>query len=285
MSDNFGFDGSEAPPQQYGNNGGNGNNSGYQNNYGNNSNNGGYQKKQWNNNQGGGGGYKSNYQGGGGNYKGGYQGGGGGSGFKKNFNKDTGPGELYRPVSVFSNENPPPEVVERAKQIAEILNNHEYTVRHDGLSPIAKTFEGIFSTRKELYLPWKNFNEQNSSFSYSTTQSMDIVKKFFPAFDKIKDSAKAFLSRGVRMILGQNLKSNTSLVIVWTEDGVEDSLHKTAQTGFSGFPMGIAFSMYIPVINLQNANCVERVKKIVEPIPTQSNPQPQQSSEVPHNNY
>ena len=184
--------------------------------------------------------------------------------FKPKAKKVPGLPELYKPFALFANNPIPPDIKERAAKVAEILESHGCTLRTDTTTEFDDIFQSKI-TRKEIYLPWKGFKDLESSFYFSTDVSKEVAKKYFTKFDEMKDTVKAFLSRNTRMVLGQEIKSNVSFMIVWTADGAESKSEKTVKTGLSSHPMSIAFDIKVPVFNLQRPDVVERLSKYLEP--------------------
>ncbi len=170
--------------------------------------------------------------------------------------------ELYRTVGIFCNENPPIEVLDKAKIVAALLQEHEFTLRTDTTSALSPIFEEAIS-RKEIYLPWKGFKELDSKFYFSSEVSKEVAGKFHSNFETIKDTAKAFLSRNVRIVLGNNMKSNVSILVIWSADGAENKASKTPKTGYLLHPINIASKINIPIFNLQNENSLDRIKSFL----------------------
>lgn len=246
---------------QRNNNGGNYNNNG----------NSGYNKGNYNNNSGGG--YNGNRGNNGGNYnKGNYNGGGGNGGFQK---KSFGGGggfrrndqdvdltnyTLYKPFCVISNDNAPPEIMERAKEVILFLINHGFTARASCIASTEKEFlDFIPEDKVEVYIPWKDFDNRNSKFYFNDKVSQHIAKMFHKAYDTLKGPVQAFLAKNVRMVLGEKAKSRSTLVIVWSEDGATDTSQITFKTGNVSHPIAIANAVHIPVFNLQDPDILLKI--------------------------
>ena len=246
---------------QRNNNGGNYNNNG----------NSGYNKGNYNNNSGGG--YNGNRGNNGGNYnKGNYNGGGGNGGFQK---KSFGGGggfrrndqdvdltnyTLYKPFSVICNDNAPPEILDRAKEVILYLINHGFTARASCITSSEKEIlEFIPEDKVEVYIPWKDFDNRNSKFYFNDKVSQHIARMFHKAYDTLKGPIQAFLAKNVRMVLGEKAKSRSTLVIVWSEDGAADTSQITFKTGNVSHPIAIANAVHIPVFNLQDPDILLKV--------------------------
>jgi hypothetical protein len=155
-------------------------NNGYQrnNNYdgghnGNRGNNGNYNKGNYNNS--GGGNYnKGGYNGGAGGFQKKPYGGGGG-GFRRNDQDvDLTNYTLYKPFSVICNDNAPPEILDRAKEVILYLINHGFTARASCVASSEKEIlEFIPEDKVEVYIPWKDFDNRNSKFYFN-----DYLRRF-----------------------------------------------------------------------------------------------------------
>lgn len=241
-------------------------NNGYQrnNNYdgghnGNRGNNGNYNKGNYNNS--GGGNYnKGGYNGGGGGFQKKPYGGGGG-GFRRNDQDvDLTNYTLYKPFSVICNDNAPPEILDRAKEVILYLINHGFTARASCVASSEKEIlEFIPEDKVEVYIPWKDFDNRNSKFYFNDKVSQHIARMFHKAYDTLKGPIQAFLAKNVRMVLGEKAKSRSTLVIVWSEDGATDTSQITFKTGNVSHPIAIANAVHIPVFNLQDPDILLKV--------------------------
>jgi hypothetical protein len=72
---------------------------------------------------------------------------------------------------------------------------------------------------KEIYLPWKGFNESQSKLIVSKKEAFDIAKKYHPAWNKLTQGARKLHARNVHQVLGMNLDRPSNFVICYTKDG------------------------------------------------------------------
>ena len=229
-------------------------NSGYQNQ-------GGYNNNRNFNNNNQGGYNKGNYQGGNHNFNngGGYQKKSFG-GFSKDKEVDLTNYTLYKPFSIFCNDNAPPEILARAKDVLLFLYNHGFTTRASCLTGSEKQIlEYIPKDKLELYIPWKDFDNRDTKFYFNDKVSQHVAKMFHKSYDTLKPPVQAFLAKNVRMILGEKAKSRTSLIIVWSEDGAADVNQVTFKTGNISHPIAVASAVHIPVFNLQNPDILSLI--------------------------
>lgn len=232
----------------------NGNRNGYQNNGG-----GGYNKGYQNN--GGGGGYNKGYQnnGGGGYNKGGFS----KPGFKKNTYLDSDVAQIYKAYAGTGNVGAPPDILTQIKKLTRELDVHGYTTRTGGMEGCEEAFE-TSAQKLELHLPWKNFNNKQSEFAFTSKQALAIAKLYHPTFDGLSFSIQAIIAKNIKILLGKDLKSAARFLLCWSEDGVETIALRTAKTGNVGHAIAAANSLKIPVFNLGKPDAEKRLREFLE---------------------
>ncbi len=109
--------------------------------------------------------------------------------------------------------------------------------------------------RREIFLPWKGF-QKNDSHLYGVDQrASDIAATVHPHFQYMKRPVKLLIARNMHQILGVDLDRPVEFVICWTKDGCEN--HETytpTKTGGTGSAIALASKLDIPVYNLYNPN-------------------------------
>ncbi len=126
-------------------------------------------------------------------------------------------------------------------QIATTLDSQGYILRSGGADGADTMFER-HAIHKEIYLPWRGFNENTSNLYTATADAFVLAQKYHPAWDKLSQAAKKLMSRNCYQILGQDLKTPVEFVICWTKDG--------RASGGTGQALRIAEDLKIPVYNL-----------------------------------
>jgi len=119
-----------------------------------------------------------------------------------------------------------------------------YILRSGGADGSDKAFEiGCDSKdgQKEIYIPWKNFNDSNSSLYNISEQAEEIAAKFHPYWNNLKQGAKKLHTRNVFQILGQDLKTPTSFILCYTKGG--------KMVGGTAQALRIAEAYNIPIMN------------------------------------
>lgn len=193
--------------------------------------------------------------------------------FNKYPKKDEGPLRLYKPYVITGNKETPSNVISRMCQLVHELESFSYTLRTGGLEGPDEAVENAVKDRSlfELYLPWKGFNNKESTNAFNTERSLEIAKMFHPTFDGLKFQIQGFLAKNARMVLGKDMRSPVMFVLLWSEDAAEKDREKTAKTGNVGHIISIASAMHIPVFNMQRPDAEQRLKQYLELISTPNN--------------
>lgn len=141
--------------------------------------------------------------------------------------------------------------------IAEVCQSifEDFILRSGGADGADTMFErafDLFGGKKEIYLPWKNFNNNNSSLYVQPSEAYYIASQNHGNWRNLKEPVRKLMARNVMQILGMDLKTPSSFVLVWTPDGCESHKTRTKLTGGSGLAIAIASKNDIPVFNMKN---------------------------------
>jgi hypothetical protein len=147
----------------------------------------------------------------------------------------------------------PIELKETIKIIVEHLNNKDYTLRSGG-APGADSFFEEYSTKKEIFLPWKDFNGNDSPLHKPSFDSYDMAKKYHPNWGRLSLGARKLMARNCHQVLGHDLKTPVEFIVCWTKDGGE--------TGGTGQALRMGETMGIPIYNLFFNDTLEKILKI-----------------------
>jgi len=128
--------------------------------------------------------------------------------------------------------------------IASNLEPTGFILRSGGAKGADTAFENGVTEEdhKEIYLPWKGFNNSKSSRYTITKEALELAAHYHPAWSRCSTAAHSFHARNCYQVLGQDLNTPTQFVLCWTPDG------KIA--GGTGQAMRIAIDRGIPVINM-----------------------------------
>ena len=148
----------------------------------------------------------------------------------------------------------PPNVLRLMTDIARFLCETGYILRSGGAPGADFYFEAGVSgrTKKEIYIPWKDFNGSGSLKYRVTDEALKLAAKFHPAFDRLSYGARKLMGRNGYQVLGLGLNTPSDFLICWTKNGKE--------TGGTAQAIRIARSRYIPVYNLFFETHVEYIK-------------------------
>lgn len=166
---------------------------------------------------------------------------------------------IYRPFAFAVNKDfPTDDHIEFITALVRKFNEDHFTVRVGGNKDIDEYFEEHMKL-KEVHLPWRNFNEKQSKFTFNSPQANHIAKTFFPAYEKVPDSVKAFLARNVRLVVGNTLKSPILFLITWSPDGAENATETSMKTGNVGHLINVASALRVPIFNLAKPTTRQRL--------------------------
>ena len=158
----------------------------------------------------------------------------------------------------------PPDILEQMTFIAVQLNLLDYTLRSGGAPGADLAFEEGALTEKEIYLPWKGFNNNPSSLYEIPDKAFQIAAQHHPYWKGLKEPIKRLMARNVQQVAGKNLDSPSEFVICWTSDGCTNGKDRTPATGGTGQAISVASWLGIPVYNLQREMDRQLVDELLE---------------------
>lgn len=107
---------------------------------------------------------------------------------------------------------------------------------------------------KEIYLPWRRFNDHPSSYHAPLDEAYHIAALHHPAWERLGPGTKRLMARNIHQILGPSLKDPSKFVLCWTKGG---------QTiGGTGQAIRLAESLGVPVFNMGSSSLQEITSKI-----------------------
>lgn len=114
--------------------------------------------------------------------------------------------------------------------------------------------------RKEIFLPWKGFNNHPSPFYNITPEALALAEDVYGSkWQYLKQGARKLMARNCYQILGQTLDDPVDFVICWTPDGAETEETRSRSTGGTGQAIALASRVGIPVFNLYNDRAKDKV--------------------------
>ena len=139
----------------------------------------------------------------------------------------------------------PGDILNAMVQVGEHMAKEGHTLRSGGAQGADRAFEIGCDYKsigtKEIYLPVKGFQGNNSSLYFVTQDAMNVAAKFHPRWDALPTFVKLLMGRNAYQMLSIDLKTPTTFVICWTPDG--------KVVGGTGLALRMADYYDIPVLN------------------------------------
>lgn len=157
----------------------------------------------------------------------------------------------------------PKDILKLMTAISKDLSGIGYTLRSGGADGADDYFERG-ATKKEIYLPWKMFNNNPSPLFKISQEAMALASEHHPAWDRLKDPVKKLMARNSTQVLGLELDTPSDFLVCWTQDGCESHLTRTAATGGTGLAITVASKRSIPIYNLQNQDSIDSLLFLIE---------------------
>ena len=136
----------------------------------------------------------------------------------------------------------PPDILSRMKTIAQDLSRKGWVLRSGGAEGADTAFEIGAGSKKEIFLPWKGFNGNDSGFHNPTLGAYKLAESVIPWWGTMSDGAKKLHARNAHQVFGWTLKEPVEFVLCWTQGGEPKGGTRTA--------IVLAHQANIPVINL-----------------------------------
>ena len=158
-------------------------------------------------------------------------------------------------AGIGSRSTPEPILI-KMREIAKFLAKKGYTLRSGGAR--GADYDGFeigcdaANGPKEIYLPWKGFNNNLSNLEW-TQEGWNLAAKFHPNWDNLKLGAKQLMARNSHQILGWDLKSPSCFVVCWTEGG--------KMIGGTSQALRIAIANNIKIYNLGEENGLDKFRE------------------------
>jgi len=140
----------------------------------------------------------------------------------------------------------PPEILEKMKVIGYVLATDGYVLRSGGAEGADSAFEtGCDKAKgeKQIFLPWKGFNDNQSFLHTPSPEAFELAAKYHPSWNFLKHGAKCLHARNSHQVLGEDLMTPVRFVICYSEG-----------TGGTEQALRIAEKFSVPIINLYDAS-------------------------------
>lgn len=151
---------------------------------------------------------------------------------------------MKRYAGIGSRETPE-DTLKAMRSIGKYLATHQCHLRSGGAKGADTAFEegcDLVSGSKQIFLPYRNFNRNESPFFIVTREARLLAKHFHPAWEHLGDKGRDFMGRNAYQVLGLGLSTPVDFIVCWTLNGRKE--------GGTGQALRMADHYRIPVINL-----------------------------------
>lgn len=105
---------------------------------------------------------------------------------------------------------------------------------------------------KEIFLPWKGFNNSTSHLIVKNPKCFKIAEYFHPCFERLSPGAQKLQARNSHQVLGWTLDKPSDFIICYTKGG--------SGSGGTGQAIRIATHYKIPVFDIGRYNSLENAQ-------------------------
>ena len=138
----------------------------------------------------------------------------------------------------------PPEVMEAMTSLATTLQERGWILRSGGADGADLAFEKGAGSKKNIFIPWKGFNDSLSPYFNIPDKAFETAAKIHPAWGRLGQGAKKLHARNIMQVTGMQLKVKSKFIVCWTKGGQYKGGTSTA--------MKLADMLKIKVFNFYN---------------------------------
>lgn len=142
----------------------------------------------------------------------------------------------------------PKTILKLFTEVAIYLSKQGYILRSGGAKGADQAFERG-AAKKEIYLPWRDFENNKSNLIVGHKKAFEIAEKYHPRWNSLSEGAKKLQARNSHQILGITLNKPSRFVICWTEYGIGN--------GGTGQAIRIAKDYNIPIFDCGKYNSIQ----------------------------
>ena len=140
----------------------------------------------------------------------------------------------------------PKPILDMMKEIGGLMAGKDYVLRSGGADGADTAFEvgcDAGMGNKEIFLPWKNFNKNDSPLYTVLPEAEEMAERLHLSWANCSQGAKKLLSRNMHQVLGDDLKTPVDVIIYWTPSETK---------GGTSMAIKLGRELKIPVYNLKN---------------------------------
>jgi hypothetical protein len=156
----------------------------------------------------------------------------------------------------------PEPILRVMEQAGKFLAERDWILRSGGADGADSAFErgcDAGQGKKEIYLPWKGFNDNNSELYLKSSllketkdRAFEIASQYHPVWDQLGYGARCLMARNTYQVLGQDLATPVSFVICFNLGGFTH--------GGTSQAMRIAKDKNIPIFRLSEEDELLKIK-------------------------
>lgn len=168
---------------------------------------------------------------------------------------------MYLPYAGIGSREAPDDVLAVMEKLGYSLAKKGFVLRSGAANGSDTAFEkgcDRADGKKEIYLPWKGFNDSVSNLYGVSQAARELAFDYHPNLYSLSDGAVKLMCRNGYQVLGLKLNSRSLFVICYTKDG--------KASGGTGQAIRIAEAYSVPVFNLHNKDNLQKLKDHVESI-------------------
>jgi len=139
----------------------------------------------------------------------------------------------------------PKSILNMMKEIGGLMAGKGYILRSGGADGADTAFENGCDAgkgNKEIFLPWKGFNKNESTLYNVSLLAEDMAKRIHSSWAGCSQGAKKLLSRNMHQVLGEDLQTPVSAIICWSPSEVK---------GGTSMAIKLGRELSIPIYNLK----------------------------------
>lgn len=147
-------------------------------------------------------------------------------------------------AGIGARETPEP-ILKAMRSIARYLAKQGCSLRSGGARGADTAFEqgcDLANGKKQIFLPYKYFNRNDSSFFAVTKEARLVAKKYHPGWEYLSDRGRDYMGRNAFQVLGLSLLTPANFIVCWTPNG--------QVVGGTGQALRMAKDFHIPIFNL-----------------------------------
>jgi hypothetical protein len=162
-------------------------------------------------------------------------------------------------TGIGSRKTPRP-ILTLMEKLGEQFAKRGLTLRSGGAPGADSAFEkgcDAQNGKKEIFIPWKNFNKNSSNLTNPIQGAYELAKEIHPNWLKCSKASQKLHARNIHQVLGKDLKTPTSFIIYWAE--IKNGQIK----GGTATAVNLAKKLNIQSFNLADKKIEQECKKYI----------------------